>query len=200
MGGIYIYNIDYRCTFTIQEIVGDVTFDDEIIIGKTNRNSWVLQYCFGIYWIYWGWLRLIEDYVSLSCLSISMVVQCWYTGETTMTVMGSKKYDPEFMEIYKPNKVKGDLAKKNCKHMRFCSNHIKNQQSEWDFTNKPREPQWQIFTWVAVDYHYVGWNEPVTRSRWHKMKTSSLVHAQMSMQNPWLLLLGDSDSSEFASL
>ena len=29
-----------------------------------------------------------------------------------MTVMGSKKYDPEFMEIYKTNKVKGDLAKK----------------------------------------------------------------------------------------
>ena len=50
MGGIYIYLhiYIYRCTFNIQEIVGDVTFDDEII-GKTNRNSWVLQYCFGIY-------------------------------------------------------------------------------------------------------------------------------------------------------
>jgi hypothetical protein len=37
---------------------------------------------------------------------------------------GEQQYDPELMEMYKTNKVMGDLAKKNCKHIQFCSNHI----------------------------------------------------------------------------
>ena len=53
---------------------------------------------------------------------------------------GEQQYDPELMEMYKTNKVMGDLAKKTVNIFSFAV-IIFNQQSEWDFTNKPREPQ-----------------------------------------------------------